>query len=61
MKPEKNYRPKDFLLPGGPVVASYMYRGQPQIKLGLVPHPALTRRPGDPPFLLHRTQGEVQI
>ena len=31
------------------------------IKLGLVPHPALTRRPGDPPFLLHRIQGEVQI
>ena len=31
------------------------------IKLGLVPHPALTRKPGYPPFLLHRTQGEVHI
>ena len=31
------------------------------IKIGLVRHPALTRKPRYPTFLLHRTQGQVQI
>ena len=38
-----------------------MYRGQPQIKMGLVSHPDLDRKPRYPIFLLHRTQGQVQI
>ena len=37
------------------------YRGQPHIGIGLVHHPALARKPRYPTFLLHRTQGQVQI